>query len=307
MNYYERHLGDYARDTAHLSLLEHGVYTLLLDRYYATEQGIPVDQAHRLARARTDEERAAVDVVLAEFFHIEENPSGSVWVNSRVEEELAKARARINAARENGKKGGRPPKVREINPDQTPDKPSGFSVGSANETQPKAHQTPDTRHQKEQQHVQPPAARSRFDEFWALYPVKRGKAAAHKTWQKRKLDAMADTIIAHVQRMQREDDCWLRGYIPHGSTYINGSGWEDEPKKPQAGAAAPPPESFGAAAAMRRSTSETPLERDIAWANQQHRLGAIDAAERDRLVMDATARHRAVGHSIDRGHEAGCR
>ncbi len=24
MNYYERHLGDYAKDTAHLSMLEHG-------------------------------------------------------------------------------------------------------------------------------------------------------------------------------------------------------------------------------------------------------------------------------------------
>lgn len=27
MNYYERHLGDYARDTGHLSIMEHGVYT----------------------------------------------------------------------------------------------------------------------------------------------------------------------------------------------------------------------------------------------------------------------------------------
>ena len=30
MNYYERHLGDYARDTAHLSMMEHGAYGLLL-------------------------------------------------------------------------------------------------------------------------------------------------------------------------------------------------------------------------------------------------------------------------------------
>ena len=38
MNYYERHLGDYARDTGHLSMLEHGAYSLLLDRYYATRR-----------------------------------------------------------------------------------------------------------------------------------------------------------------------------------------------------------------------------------------------------------------------------
>lgn len=137
MNYYERHLGDYAKDTGHLSLLEHGVYTLLLDRYYATECGIPEDQAHRIARARTADERAAVDVVLAEFFRIE----GNLWVNGRVEEELEKARGRIASARENGKKGGRPPKK---NRNETQEKPNGFSLGYENETGSKAHQSPDT-------------------------------------------------------------------------------------------------------------------------------------------------------------------
>lgn len=136
MNYWERHIGDYARDTAHLSLLEHGVYTILLDRYYATEQGIPADQAHRLARARADEERAAVDAVLSEFFQLVDGR----WVNRRVEEEIAKASVKINAARENGKRGGRPKK----NQEQTQQEPSGLSLGYQNETQQKAHQTPDT-------------------------------------------------------------------------------------------------------------------------------------------------------------------
>ena len=134
MNYYERHLGDYARDTGHLSILEHGAYTLLLDRYYGTEQGIPADQAHRIARARTKDEKAAVDVVLAEFFQLVDG----VWINRRAEEEIAKAHVKINAAKENGKKGGRP---------KGKQKPSGLFVGSENETQPKAHHTPDTIHQ----------------------------------------------------------------------------------------------------------------------------------------------------------------
>lgn len=140
MNYYERHLGDYAKDTGHLTMLEHGAYTLLLDRYYSTEQGIPADQAHRIARARTKEERAAVDTVLAEFFDL----ADGVWTKGRVEEEIEAAAGRINAAKTNGKKGGRPKKQ---NPTGTQEKPSGFSLGSKNETQPKAHQTPDTNHQ----------------------------------------------------------------------------------------------------------------------------------------------------------------
>ncbi|WP_440221857.1 YdaU family protein [Dokdonella sp. MW10] len=97
MNYYERHLGDYARDTAHLSILEHGVYTLLLDRYYATEAPIPADQAHRLCRARSPDEREAVDAVLAEFFVLGDDG----WHSARCDDEIAKFRdaAPANAAR----------------------------------------------------------------------------------------------------------------------------------------------------------------------------------------------------------------
>lgn len=136
MNYYERHLGDYAKDTAHLSMIEHGAYTLLLDRYYSTEAGIPEDQAHRVARARSKEERAAVDAVLAEFFILQDG----LWINGRAEEEIPKALARISVAQVNGRKGGRPKKDKT----ETNEKPSGLSAGSENETQTKAHQTPDT-------------------------------------------------------------------------------------------------------------------------------------------------------------------
>lgn len=143
MNYYERHLGDYAKDTAHLSMLEHGAYSLLLDRYYSTEQGIPEDQAHRVARARSKEEKAAVDAVLQEFFTL----SNGVWVNNRTEEEIEKARQRIEAAKANGKRGGRPKQKPDDNPSQTQEKPSGLLPGSKTETQTKALQTPDTSNQ----------------------------------------------------------------------------------------------------------------------------------------------------------------
>lgn len=139
VNYYERHLGDYARDTAHLTMMEHGAYGLLLDRYYSTEAGIPADQVHRLARVRTPAERAAVDAVLTEFFVLVDG----LWINGRASREIEKAQSKINAARKNGTRGGRPKR----NPTGTYEKPTGLSVGSENETQAKAHQTPDTRYQ----------------------------------------------------------------------------------------------------------------------------------------------------------------
>ena len=143
MNYYERHLGDYSKDTAHLTMIEHGAYGLLLDRYYSTETGIPADQVHRIARARTKEEKAAVDIVLKEYFKLIDG----IWINIRAEEEIAKANVKIYAAKENGKRGGRPKKSNIGSENETQQKPSGLFIGSENETQQKAHQTPDTRHQ----------------------------------------------------------------------------------------------------------------------------------------------------------------
>lgn len=104
MNYYLRHLGDCAREAGHLSMLENGALIALMDRYYSTEAGIPANQAHRIARARSKEEKIAVDTILNEFFTLKEG----IWINDRVEREIADAQVRINAARENGKKGGRP-------------------------------------------------------------------------------------------------------------------------------------------------------------------------------------------------------
>lgn len=84
MNFYKRHIGDYLKDTAHLSLLEHGVYTRLLDVYYTRESGIPDAQAARLIGARGKEECAALKVVLDEFFQLIDG----TWVQDRCEREI---------------------------------------------------------------------------------------------------------------------------------------------------------------------------------------------------------------------------
>lgn len=141
MNYYERHLGDYARDTGHLTLIEHGVYNKLMDRYYATEEGIPCEQIFRICGARTKEEKLATELVVSEFFYLE----NGVYRHGRIEGEIEKARARIDSAKENGKKGGRPKKNPLGFENETQQEPSGLSVGFSGETGSKALQTPDSR------------------------------------------------------------------------------------------------------------------------------------------------------------------
>ena len=67
MFYYQHHVGDYRRDTGHLTLLEHGIYRQLLDLYYISEK--PIDaNAVRLICVRNTDEYDAYERVLSDFF-----------------------------------------------------------------------------------------------------------------------------------------------------------------------------------------------------------------------------------------------
>ena len=70
MKFYKRFVGDYQRDTAHLSLAEHGAYTLMLDLYYGAENALPSDRKvlYRMMRADGRIERQAIDAVIDEFW-----------------------------------------------------------------------------------------------------------------------------------------------------------------------------------------------------------------------------------------------
>lgn len=86
MNYYSRHIGDWMRDTAHLSEVEECIYSRMIDQYYSREKPLPCDQAMvcRLVRAASKEARKAVGVILAEFFVLEVDG----WHQKRCDAEL---------------------------------------------------------------------------------------------------------------------------------------------------------------------------------------------------------------------------
>lgn len=97
MNYYEHHLGDYLRDTAHLSMLEDGAYRRLLDAYYIREKPLPSElrDVYRLVRASSKQDREAVDVVLREFFQ----QTAEGWQHRRCDSEIARFRDKQDKAR----------------------------------------------------------------------------------------------------------------------------------------------------------------------------------------------------------------
>lgn len=129
----------------------------------------------------------------------------------------------------------------------------------------------------------------RFPEFWAAYPVKKGRADAEKKWKAHGCDDFADEILAHVRLMERDDDQWKRGYIPHGSTYVSGQGWLDQPVKDKdlvhTTTPAPAPETFGAKAVAERNNTESALERSMAYIRHQFSLGAYGEGEEGEARM----------------------
>lgn len=139
MNFYKRFMGDYAKKTARLTLAQHGAYTLLLDEVYVTEQPLPGDPAElfRICRAMNKAEQEAVRYVADKYFPV---GSDGLRHNERAEDELIQAAPALEAARLNGRKGGRPKK--EPN-GILADNPVGFQKITQDEPSSKPPHSPD--------------------------------------------------------------------------------------------------------------------------------------------------------------------
>jgi len=97
VNYFDLHIGDYDKATAHLTACEDGIYGRLLRRYYDTEAPLPNDlkAIQRLVRARARDERAAVQTVLDEFFELTDDG----WRHKRCDDEIARYQEKRNKAK----------------------------------------------------------------------------------------------------------------------------------------------------------------------------------------------------------------
>lgn len=134
VNYWPRWINAIKKRTASLSLMQMGAYDRLLDHYYAEDGPLPgtLMECCRIVGAVTKPEQEAVRFVLDRFFALKDGQ----YTNERADEELALALPKIEAAKTNGAKGGRPK--------GSGKKPGGFPVGkpgaTSDDPEPKAHQ-----------------------------------------------------------------------------------------------------------------------------------------------------------------------
>ena len=116
MHYYQFNIGDYIKNTIHLSLMEDLAYRRLLDMYYDSEKPIPTDIPWVSRRLRMDTD--VVQNVLNEFFEL----SSEGYKNHRANLEIASYHEYMAKQKANGSKGGRPKKTQTkpiANPDLT--------------------------------------------------------------------------------------------------------------------------------------------------------------------------------------------
>ena len=96
---------DYRSKTGHLSFVQDSAYRRLLDHYYLCGGNLPADvpTLYRITGAQTDEERQAIDAVVALFF---QNISGRLK-NNRADQELAVRAAHQSNLSQRGKRGAK--------------------------------------------------------------------------------------------------------------------------------------------------------------------------------------------------------
>lgn len=91
MHYFKKNIGDYAKKTGRLSMLQHGAYTLLIDTCYDRERFPTMEEAIEWTWASSKEEIEAVEFVLRRFFTLEDG----VYVQQRIKEEIVEYHTKI--------------------------------------------------------------------------------------------------------------------------------------------------------------------------------------------------------------------
>lgn len=121
---------------------------------------------------------------------------------------------------EHGRKGGRPPKPRGdkkpplLDDEDPPKEPPPSSSSSSSE----------------EKHSSVPDIPDGFARFWRAWPAtdrKVDKAGCLRKWSAKKLEPLADRILADVE-ISKQSKSWREGFEPAPSTYLNQRRWEKD-------------------------------------------------------------------------------
>ncbi len=206
--YMQLYVSDYLADTAHLSAKQHGAYMLLLMNYW--QRGKALDNTNerlsfvaRLSPEEWEENKG----VLSEFFTVE----NELWSHSRIELDLEKIREKSAKASFAARRSV---------------VARGFNERSTNAEQALNHK--EEEEDKEEDKEKKANITLMFDDFWKIYPIKVGKGAARKAFEKALRLESFEVIIKGAERYKLDPNR-SQAYTAHAATWLNAQRWTDEP------------------------------------------------------------------------------
>jgi uncharacterized protein YdaU (DUF1376 family) len=236
LNFYDFHIGDYARRTGHLEPMEDLAYRRMLDLYYTRECALPADVAEICRLIRMRGHAVEVEAVLREFFVPEEHGD---WVHMHCEEIIAAAVVKRTKARESAAK--RWDSERKANAKPTQKKRTAKAKPTHTEgNAPSPIPSPipkDT----------PLPPDGGFGWFYEKYPKKVAPDKALKAFEKVSPDAVTLRQMLDAIDAQMQTEAWRKDggqFIPYPATWLNGGHWKNAmppPPKPADIFTPPPP------------------------------------------------------------------
>jgi uncharacterized protein YdaU (DUF1376 family) len=143
--YFPLYLSDYVSEARKMTMLQRGAFVDLACLYFQDnlELSYTKQQIYRMVFAMQQDEQEAVDFILQKYFkQTEKEPMGLIWVSDSLNLVGARVLKRLEANRNNGKKGGRgnkkdnkPMGSEVVNPTPNPDE-SILNQTKLNQTKP---------------------------------------------------------------------------------------------------------------------------------------------------------------------------
>ena len=227
MHYYQFNIGDYRRDTSHLSLLEHGVYRSLIDSYYMAEHGLIADDAQlmRTHSIRNADEQQAYKNVISDFF----TQAEGVYKHTGCDKQLTKILIKSDKARKSA--GFRWDK--HANAMRTHNERNANGMLPSNLNNPITPVTSITQEPSLKDLVPNKLGTEViFEEVWQQWPSKKNKKKALVSFQsyitKKKVDPIEFGKQLKNDICKRCDAQQLGFDMMHFTTYINGERFNDD-------------------------------------------------------------------------------
>ena len=224
---------DYNGDTADLSLLEHGAYLKLISAYWQNG-GLPVEanasilleRCFRIASAKSEPERLAVEYALSRFFVFEEN----TYRHKRIDKELFKSLELREKRSEAGRVGG----VKSASKRQANATANATAKGQAKvQAIVNQSQSHSSSLKEEEDIVEKSSAVDGFDVFWKAYPHHPGRSSKKETLKAYQAQIRSGATPHHLLNASQiyaaspkamEKD---REYVPAAQRWLAHEKWQE--------------------------------------------------------------------------------